>query len=70
MNSAKKAPMRVCHLCLAEFGTLKDLQNHVSSDHGGIKHASFNCLSYCDFEPKCEKEEHFTKNMSSLLGRV
>jgi len=24
---------RICHLCMEEFGTLKDLQNHISTDH-------------------------------------
>ena len=24
---------RICHLCLAEYGTLKDLQNHISTTH-------------------------------------
>jgi len=24
---------KICHLCLEEYGTLKDLQNHISTDH-------------------------------------
>ena len=24
---------RICHLCLEEYGTLKDLQNHISTTH-------------------------------------
>ena len=24
---------RICHLCLEEYGTLKDLQNHISTNH-------------------------------------
>ena len=24
---------RICHLCMEEYGTLKDLQNHISTDH-------------------------------------
>ena len=24
---------KICHLCLEVYGTLKDLQNHISTDH-------------------------------------
>ena len=24
---------RICHLCMEEFGTLKDLQNHIPTSH-------------------------------------
>jgi len=24
---------RICHLCMEEYGTLKELQNHISTDH-------------------------------------
>jgi len=28
-----KLVQRICHLCLEEYGTLKDLQNHISTTH-------------------------------------
>jgi len=28
-----REPPRICHLCMEEYGTLKDLQNHISTTH-------------------------------------